>query len=86
MKKFLVLLCPAALASQTIKPYVETHIEHGIKTDSIVLVDNEKTNIYATPSGYLFVPVKKGEGYQRIYLGERPKNTRKNRSKTLARK
>jgi len=84
MKKFLLLLCPAALASQTIRPYLETYIEHGIKTDSIVLVDNEKTNIYITSSGKLFVPVKTENAYRRIYLGEKPRNKKTKRQEALA--
>lgn len=77
MKEIIVILCPVALAAQTIKPYVVNHIEHGIKTDSVVLVDNEKENIYETPSGKWFVPVKKGKGYRRVYVGENPKARKK---------
>ena len=77
MKKLIVLLCPVALSAQTIKPYIEHHLEHGIKTDSIVLVDNEKENIYETPSGRWFVPVKTEKGYKRIYIGSNPKARKK---------
>ena len=84
MKKFLLLLSPAALAAQTIKPVVETCIEHGIKTDSIVLVDNVKTNIFLTPSGDLFVPVKEAESYRRVYLNSKGKKPRTHRRKAVA--
>lgn len=86
MKRILLLLSPAALSAQTIKPVVETYLEHGIKTDSIVLVDNKKTNIYLTPSGDLFVPVEEENSYRRVYLNEKPNKPRARRKKAVASK